>query len=104
MDHPEGRTRRGDAVGLLFLRQRPPEVSRRLEQVADLIDLNFRAVALLAGVEREAEHADGVGLTRPEERRGHRQVLMDARELHRLAEGVAADRLARLEGRLARGD
>ena len=41
-----------------------------------------------AGVQREAEHADRVGLARPEERRRHREVLVDARERHRLRERV----------------
>ena len=41
-------------------------------------------VALGAGVEREAEHADRVRLPQPEKRHRHREVLVDPRELHRL--------------------
>ena len=40
--------------------------------------------ALVARVEREAEHAERVLLARPEQRRRHREVLVDARERHRL--------------------
>ena len=55
------------------------------KQLADLLGLLAVAVrALVAGVQREAEHADRVGLARPEQRRRHREVLVDARERERL--------------------
>ena len=50
--------------------------------------------ALVAGVEREPEHADRVRLPRPEERRRHREVLVDARERDRLREDVVPARRA----------
>ena len=46
--------------------------------------------ALVARVQREPEHADRVRLPRPEQRRRHREVLVDAREGHRLREGLGA--------------
>ena len=75
---------------VLDLRQLPPEVAgargaaRGSGRAPSAV-----AVPLLAGVEREAEDADRVRLARPEERRRHRQVLVDPREHHRLGERVA---------------
>jgi hypothetical protein len=56
---------------------------------------------IVAGVQREPEHPDPVLLARPEERRGHREVLVDAREAHRLLEGIDPFRRRRLERPLA---
>ena len=68
---------------------------RRLEQLADLLRLLAIAVRRrVAGVQREAEHADRVGLARPHQRRRHREVLVDARDDRRLRELVAALRLS----------
>ena len=57
--------------------------------------------AVVAGVQRQPEHADAVGLPRPEQRRRHRQVLVDARERHRLLEDVGPLRRRRLARRLS---
>ena len=63
------------------------------------------AVALVARVEREPDDADRVRLAHPEQRRRHRQVLVDARQLHRLGEHVRRRvGLRRLVRRLAVGD
>ena len=71
--------------------KRAPEVAGAEEQLADPVEVAVGgAVPLLAGVQGEPEHADRVGLARPEERRRHRQVLVDAREHRRLGERVAA--------------
>ena len=76
-----------------------------IEQLADLRRRSstwpFRS---LARVEREAEHADRVGLARPEERRRHREVLVDAREHIGCVNVARAPRRRRLERRLAVGD
>src|SRR5947208_989814 len=94
---------RREAPGLRALRlgaqvgPRLPEVARRLEQLTDAVDLLGVAVALGAGVDREAEHAERVRLPRPQERRAHRDVLVDPRQLHRLRErGRTADGARRL--------
>src|SRR5215213_5938840 len=97
VDQPEREPVRLPALAVVLdLRQLLPERARGLEQLADPVDLARAAVALEAGVDREPEHADGVGLPCPEERRAHREVLMDTRELHRLDDRVAPERLGRL--------
>ena len=71
--------------------KRPPHVLRGDQQLADLLELVAVPVrAVVAGVQRQAEHADRVLLPRPEQRRRHREVLVDARERHRLRERVDA--------------
>src|SRR5215213_3224278 len=98
MDEPEGRAADAHAVGLvLYLGQPTPELARGRDQLADLLELLGPAVALVAGVQGEPEHSDRVGLAGPEERSGHREVLMDAGEGDRLREGLPAPRLGRLE-------
>ena len=77
-------------------REARPQVARGHEQLVDPVDRVGVAVALRAGVDREAEHADRVRLPRPEERRRHREVLVDARELQRLRERLVAVRRRRL--------
>src|SRR3954469_4501620 len=91
VDEPEGRTaRRALVVLVVELGQRPPQVARGLEQPPDLLPLVLvlRAVPLVARVQGQPEHADRVRLARPEQRRRHREVLVDAGELHRLPVGV----------------
>ena len=88
---------------VLCLGQRPPEVAGGSEELRDLLPLLDVAVALGAGVEREPEHADRVGLPRPEERRRHREVLVDAGERQRLLEPADAAGLRERAGRLAVG-
>ena len=56
---------------------------------------------VVAGVEREAEHADVVLLPRPKQGSRHRQILVDARHRNRLSKDVDALRRRRLAGRLA---
>ena len=75
---------------VLRLGQRPPEVARRVDELGDPLALLDVAVPLGAGVEREPEDADRVRLARPEERRRHRQVVVDAGEGQRLVEPAAA--------------
>ena len=89
----------------LDLRQRAPELAGGFEQLADLVALLLVAVrARRSRVQREPEHADRVGLARPEQRRRHREVLVDARERHRLRERLLPVGALRLERRLAVGD
>ena len=71
------------------------------EELSDLIELLAVPVgAVVAGVQRQTEHADPILLPRPEQRCGHRQVLMDPRQRNRLREGLDALGPGRLERRL----
>src|ERR671930_155510 len=92
--HEPKRRPRDDALlgFVLELRQHPPEVARRLEQLANALALFRMPVAVGGRVEREPEHADRVRLPRPEQRRRHRQVLVDPRKGHRLRERPAPAR------------
>ena len=71
--------------------------SRGEQQLLDPVEGLGHAVPLVAGVDGQAEDPDGVLLARPEEGRRHREVLVDARQLHRLSKHVAAARRGRLE-------
>ena len=62
------------------------------------------AVPLCAGVERRAEDADRVRLSSPEERSGHGDVVVDAREAQRLPKLPDAARLRGGDRRLPVGD
>src|SRR5581483_2369727 len=63
-------------LDLVFdLRHGEPEVARGDEQLLDAVDDVGVPVALGRGVDREPEHADRVGLSRPEQRDRHREVL-----------------------------
>src|SRR4029453_9886255 len=83
------------------LRKHAPQVARGLQQLADALALVLVAVPVGGRVERQPEDADRVRLPRPEERRRHREVLVDPRERHRLRERLVADGRRRLDGRLA---
>src|SRR5438094_2726337 len=78
--HQSKRRPADDALlGLVVeLRKGAPEVPRGREQLPDPLPLLGVAVAVGARVQGEPEHADRVRLPRPEERRRHRQVLVDA--------------------------
>ena len=109
--------RRGGSAGTSRARRRAPRPRRPIsgsvrqrsraavEQLADLVQLALVVpFALVACVQREPERAERVRLPRPEQRRRHREVLVDPRERERLREEVLALRLRRLERRLAVGD
>ena len=99
---PEGEAAELDTFGSLSASAGPPEVPRAGEELGDPLALLGEAVSLAAGVECEAEHADRVRLPRPEQRRRHGEVVVDARERDRLVERRGALRVARLERRIAR--
>ena len=67
-----------------------PQGTRGHQELVDPVDRLAVSVALRAGVDRQAEHAERVRLAGPEKRRAHREVLVDARELHRLGERACA--------------
>ena len=84
----ERRARDHARVGVVVgLGQRAPELARCDEQLADLVELFDVAVALVRRVQGEAERAERVLLPREEHRHRHREVLVDARERHRLLRG-----------------
>src|SRR5919198_388911 len=103
VDEPKRRARRRHPLALVLdLGQRTPEVASGRQELLDLLELGDAAVPLVARVQGKADDTDGVGLARPEERGRHRQVLVDARERHRLFERRATLRRRRLERRPAR--
>src|SRR3954468_21744364 len=68
VDQPEREPVRLPALAVVLdLRQLLPQRACSLEQLADAVDLVGAAVALEAGVDREPEHPDRIGLPRPEE-------------------------------------
>src|SRR3954465_2929678 len=70
VDEPKRRPADDALVGLVLeLREHPPQLARSLQQLSDLLALLRVAVAVGAGVQREAEDADRVRLPRPKERR-----------------------------------
>ena len=82
-----------------------PEIARGAEQLADQLRLLAVAVrALVAGVQRQAEHADRVRLPHPEERRRHREVLVDPRERERVRDVLRPARRRQRQRFLARRD
>jgi hypothetical protein len=60
--------------------------------------------ALVAGVQGQAEHADRVRLPHPEERRRHREVLVDPREGERVRDVLRSSRRGQRQRLLARRD
>src|SRR5581483_10832493 len=65
------------------------------------LELCAPAVALRAGVEREAEDPERVGLAQPEQPRRHRQVAVEAGEDERLRDRRRPRGPCRLDGRQA---
>ena len=106
MDEPEGNPGRADTLGLVLgLGEDAPEMAGGAEQLADLLRLGAMAVrALVAGVQGEAEDADGVRLAHPEERRRHREVLVDPREGERVRDVLRAARGRQRQRILTRRD
>src|SRR5262249_6196282 len=106
VDEPEGGPDvRPHVLFVGFLRQRPPHVARSKQQLADLVQLLAMAVRpVVRRVQRKAEHADPVWLPRPEQRRRHREVLVDPSEAHRLREGLHTLWRRGLTRRLPGGD
>ena len=74
-----GRAIRSDSCAILDLADPGPELGCDRERVADQVGVgNAVDVRLVRGVEREPEAPGPVGLAHPEERRRHRDVLVDA--------------------------
>ena len=78
MHHPEGGTAGTRTHVFVNVRQGQPELPRGEDQLPDLLGLFATAVrALVAGVQRQPEDTDRVGLAHPEERCRHREVGVD---------------------------